>query len=186
VSAHPLDRYARLADGRVVFDIAVEGVEDLFNHFERGMPYGRRDLAADVADYLAECARETAAAPFVLRVRFARLPAAEEAGRIHQAVSSFFDYLATTERAAMAAMARKSLVLFLLGLALLFVAVWLNQWLGVERSVVGDVFGEGMTVAAWVALWEALATFIVEWAPHRRELALYRRLAAAEVLLEAA
>ncbi|MGE0484062.1 MAG: hypothetical protein AB7Q81_07970 [Gammaproteobacteria bacterium] len=185
MSAHPLERYARLDDGRVVFDIAVDGVEDLFDHFERGMPYGRRDLAPAVADYLAECASEVGSAAFVLRVRFARLPPADGATRIDQAITSFFDYLAAAERSAMTTMARKSLVLFLLGLGLLFVAVWLNRWLGIERSVVGDVFGEGVTVAAWVALWEALATFIVEWAPHRRELAMYRRLAAAEVLLEA-
>ncbi|MCB1746773.1 MAG: hypothetical protein H6977_08215 [Gammaproteobacteria bacterium] len=185
MNADPCARYARLDDGRVVFDVAVDGVEDLFNNFERGMPYGRRDLAPDVADYLAECAHETGVLPFVLRIRFARPPPPVDARRIEHAVSSFFVYLATTERTAMASMARKSLVLFLLGLTLLFAAVGLNQWLGAERSVVGDVFGEGVTVAAWVALWEALATFIVEWSPHRRALATYRRLAAAEVLLEA-
>ena len=51
----------------------------------------------------------------------------------------------------------------------------------------GDVFGgllvDGLTVAAWVALWEALATFFIEWPPFRRKLRLYEGLATAEVMM---
>lgn len=70
----------------------------------------------------------------------------------------------------------------LIGLAILFCALSLNQWLGGQRSVVANVFAEGLIVAAWVSLWEAVATFLIERFPHRKNVALYRRLAAAGLL----
>ena len=36
---------------------------------------------------------------------------------------------------------------------------------------------EGLTVAAWVSLWEALATFLIKWMPIRKRLLLYERIA---------
>jgi len=43
------------------------------------------------------------------------------------------------------------------------------------------VFAEGLTVVAWVALWESLAMFLLEEFPLRKNTALYRRLANAEL-----
>jgi hypothetical protein len=37
-----------------------------------------------------------------------------------------------------------------------------------------------------VSLWEALAGFLINWLPKRKNLALYRRLAAAEVVFSGA
>jgi hypothetical protein len=36
-------------------------------------------------------------------------------------------------------------------------------------------------IAAWVSLWEALAMFLVNWAPHRRLIRMYERIAKADV-----
>jgi hypothetical protein len=38
-----------------------------------------------------------------------------------------------------------------------------------------------LTVAAWVSLWESIATFLIEWNPNRREIELCDRLATASV-----
>jgi hypothetical protein len=48
--------------------------------------------------------------------------------------------------------------------------------------VTANVFAEGLTVAAWVSLWEALAVLLIEWFPHRKNIVLYRRLANAELV----
>ena len=40
---------------------------------------------------------------------------------------------------------------------------------------------EGLTIVAWVSLWEALAMFLVNWAPHRRLIRMYERIAKADV-----
>ncbi len=83
-------------------------------------------------------------------------------------------------------MFRRSAILFTIGLGILFVSVWVNRLLGVERSVTANVFAEGLTVAAWVSLWEAPAVFLIEWFPHRRNVLLYRRLAHAKLVFRSA
>jgi len=45
---------------------------------------------------------------------------------------------------------------------------------------VAHVFAEGLIVAAWVSLWESLATFLIEWFPQLRNIKLYYRLAAVQ------
>jgi hypothetical protein len=92
-------------------------------------------------------------------------------------VNNYFLYLAATEKRRILTMFRRSLVLFCIGLGILFVSVSVNRALGTDRSVVANVFAEGLTVAAWVSLWEALAVFLIGWFPHRRNIQLYDRLA---------
>lgn len=180
-----LERYGRDAAGRTLIDVAAERAEDLYSNFDRSAPYVRRDLDPDLVEYLTECARELGPEPFAIRFTLALPPDEERRGRIRRSVNSFFLYLVDVERRNIRQMMSRSLVFLLIGLAILFCALSLNQWLGEERSVVANVFAEGLIVAAWVSLWEALATFLIEWFPHRRNVALYRHLAAAELLFRA-
>jgi hypothetical protein len=79
-------------------------------------------------------------------------------------------------------MFRTSFIMLLAGLAIQTLAVRLNLHVEHSTSVIARVFAEGLTVAAWVALWNALATFLLNWAPYRRLLALYARIAAAPAM----
>lgn len=72
-------------------------------------------------------------------------------------------------------MFRRSAIFFVLGIAILFASVSLNRLLGPERSVTANVFAEGLTIAAWVSLWEALAIILIEWFPPSQE---YRAVSA--------
>jgi hypothetical protein len=44
------------------------------------------------------------------------------------------------------------------------------------------VFSEGLTIAAWVAIWEALANALLQWAPQRHNIRIFEHLATAPVL----
>jgi hypothetical protein len=46
-----------------------------------------------------------------------------------------------------------------------------------DTTVLSRVFSQGLTVAAWVSLWEALATFLVNWTPYSRQIRMYERIA---------
>jgi len=177
-----LNRYARAVDGRIVIDVAAKRVEDLYNNFDKSAPYIRRDLDEDLCDYLVNCATELKREPFVVRFTLETPPDDSRQSRIRRSVNAYFLYLAEVERQKVTQMFRKSAILFCVGLAILFVSVSVNQALGAERSVVANVFAQGLTVAAWVSLWESLAIFLIEWFPHRRSILLYRRLAEAELI----
>lgn len=180
-----LSRYERAANGSILIDVAAEKAEDLYSDFDRYAPYNRRDLDQNLVDYLIDCARELEREPFTISFALSNPPDDARISRIRRSVNNFFLYLAEVERQKIRQMVRRSLVLFCIGVSILFVAVWVNRLLGEERTVVANVFAEGLTVAAWVSLWEALAIFLIEWFPRLRNIKLYRRLATAESIFHA-
>ena len=177
-----LNRYERAADGAIIIDVTAKSIEALYNDFDRSAPYIRRDLDQELTDYLIECAREVGPERFSIRFTIAQSATDGAVSRIRRSVNIYFLYLAEIVRQDIRRMIYKAMVLFGIGLAILFISVWVNRFLGVDRSVVANVFAEGLTVAAWVSLWEALATLMIEWPPRRRETRLYRRLAHAALL----
>jgi hypothetical protein len=182
-----LERYERDEQNRFVIDVAADRTEDLYDCFDKHAPYMRRDLDRELADYLFACVRELPPrAPFVIRFILAESPDEAKRARIRSSVRSFFLYDAELERGTIRRMLRKSGVLFVIGLAVMSLAVWSRQWFGESGSVAGDVFAEGLTVAAWVSLWESVAVFLIDWLPRRRNVRRYERLAAAEVRFRSA
>ncbi|MDX1804284.1 MAG: hypothetical protein R3292_09385 [Alcanivorax sp.] len=177
-----LSRYERDADGRVIIDVSANRVEDLYNNFDKSAPYIRRDLDQDLADYLIACARELEGEPVIIQFTLACQLDPQQRSRIQGSLNSYFGYLAELEHESILKMFRRSAIFFVIGLVILFASVSLNQFLGHQRSVTANVFAEGLTVAAWVSLWEALAVFLVEWFPRRRNVALYRRLAGSQTV----
>lgn len=177
-----LNRYARADDGRIVIDVAATRVKDLYNNFDKSAPYIRRDLDQDLCDYLVTCAMELKREPFVVRFTLENRPDDSRQSRIRRSINAYFLYLGEIEQQKVTQMFRKAAILSCVGLAILFLSVSVNQALGSERSVVANVFAQGLTVAAWVSLWESLAILLIEWFPHRKNILLYRRLADAEVI----
>lgn len=180
-----LNRYSRDAHGNIIIEVSADGVEDLYNYFERNAPYIRRDLEREFVQYLIDCAAELEREPFRIVIVLARATDDEGLSRITHSMNVYFQYLAGKEQQTISKMIRKSLVLTSLGLIVLSLSVWVNQWLGAERTVVANVFGQGLTIVAWVSLWEALATFLIEWFPRRKKRALYRRLSEAPLSISA-
>lgn len=181
-----LGRYERDEAGNSIIDVAAARVEDLYNNFDKSAPYVRRDLDGDLAEYLVGCARELGAEPFIVRFTLAVAPEGRNLSRIRRSLKSYFLYQAEIEAGSLFQMARRSAILFAIGVAILSVLAWLDQLRGPDRSIVANVFGEGLMIVAWISLWEALATFLIEWFPHRRKVRLYRRLAHAELVFRAA
>ena len=176
-----LDRYERTIDGRIVLDVAATRIEVLYDDFDKNAPFIRRDLRQDLVDYLVAGARELKREAFILRFTLDEAPSDEKQSRIRRSIHAYFRYLVECEQQLILQMFRRSGVLFCIGLAVLFLSVSVNQAIGSERSVIANVFAEGLTVAAWVSLWESLAVFMIEWFPLRKNTALYRLLADVEL-----
>lgn len=178
-----LERYSRTADGTPILDVAATQISDLYNHFDRTAPHMRKDLDQNLVDYLLDCARELDPYAFIIRITLQDEPTDEMISRVRGSIRNFFSYLSALEKRNMLGMLRKSLILLTLGLGLLAAAVLVNNRLGPDPAVFARVSAEGLTVAAWVSLWESLATFLVQWAPHRRELRLFKTLSETPVII---
>lgn len=180
-----LRRYDRDPDGKFIIDVTADRTEDLYNDFDRSAPYIRRDLNEELVAYLIECAREFGPECFIIRFALAASPDASRQSRIRQSVNNFFVYLAELEQQQLLKMFRKALAFFALGIGILCFAVMLGGWLGEQRSMVENVLAEGITISAWVSVWEAVATLLLKWLPHRKNIKLYRRLAEVEMVFRA-
>jgi hypothetical protein len=180
-----LSRYEKDGQGSFILDVSARRAEDLYDDFDKSAPYIRRDLDQELATYLMEGARELARVPFKIRFTLADSPDEQNFLRIKRSLNTYFLYLAENEIQKILQMFRRFFIFLGIGLAILFAAVSLNRILGPERSVTANVFAEGLTIAAWVSLWEALAILLVEWFPHRKNVELYRSLAEVQVIFRA-
>lgn len=176
-----IDRYEINDSQQVVIDVSVRSVEDLFDRFDRCAPYLKKDLDPQFVDYLIGCAQELGGREFTIRINLTTPATVKNKERVQQSIRNYLHYLKQVTVRELKAMFRRSLALFGLGLSLLTLAILAGQQLAHGGSVPGQILTEGLTVAAWVSLWQALAYLLIEWQPHRRELIVYRRIMAAPV-----
>ena len=178
---HIADRYERDPQGHIIIDVAADRVEELYSNFDRSAPFIRRDLDPELVDHLIRCAKEIGREPFTISFTLTRRPDEDRLIRIRRSVNNFFRYLVETQLQKVKGLVRRSMVLLSIGIALMFGSVVVNGRLGPDSSVFSEVMAQGLTVASWVALWEALATFLIDWLPQLGDVTLYQRLADARL-----
>ena len=178
-----VDRYERTADGLVIIDVAARRVEDLYEDFDKTAPYHKKDLDEDLAYYLTECVREIGHVDFVIRFMFECYPSEEFMLRVRTSVHKFFIYQRELELGAMNKMLRTAATLLVIGIIILGLSLWVNHLFIVDGtpSFLNTVFAEGLTIVAWVSVWEALATFLLNWPQHLSLIRLFRKIAEAPV-----
>jgi hypothetical protein len=178
-----VDRYEQTVDGLVIVDVAARRVEDLYEDFDKTAPYHKKDLDEDLAYYLTECVREIGRVDFVIRFMFECFPSEEFMLRVRTSIHKFFIYQRELERGAMNKMLRKAATLLVIGIIILALSLWLNHLFAVNGtpSFLNTVFAEGLTIVAWVSVWEALATFLLNWPQHLLHIKLFRKIAEAPV-----
>ncbi len=176
-----LERYSRTNDGEVIIDIAAARIADLYDDFDKHAPYLKKELDQGLVEYIIDSVREIGKEPFLVQVSLAAPVDEPAVCRVQTSLHNYFLYLKELEAREMRRLARNSLTLLAVGIAILTASVWVNARPSVRDIVLERVIAEGLTIAAWVALWEALAMFLVNWAPHRRMIAMYDRIAKADV-----
>lgn len=176
-----VDRYERTETGQVVLDVSVHSVEHLYSNFDRTAPYLKKDLDQSFVDHLTDSVREIGNHDFVIRISLSVMPDEMVMDRVRRSIETFHTYLRGLELRAMGVLLRRSLVLFLVGLVLLALAIEVNQLVSEDEGVLAEVFAQGLTIAAWVSMWEAIANLLLEWYPHRQNIKLYGRILNAPV-----
>jgi hypothetical protein len=176
-----LDRYEVTDDKQIIIDVSVRSIEDLYDNFDRTATYFKRDLDQDFVEHLVNCAREIGRYPFLLRISLGQPGPDEWRDRLRASIKNFFEYLRQVEIQSLSQLFRRSLVLLALGLLLL----WLSVNIGKRIDSVGPIWdrmlAEGITIVAWISMWEACVPFLLDWHPHYKNIRLYRRITNAKV-----
>ncbi|MDX1809588.1 MAG: hypothetical protein R3331_08625 [Sulfurospirillaceae bacterium] len=176
-----LDRYERNEDGEVIIDIAAEEIKDLYDDFDKRSPFLKKDLDQNLVEYMIDSVKEIENEKFIIRFDLETYTDEESISRVKNSINKFFVYMQELESRKMHDMMRTSSILFFVGLVIVVISVLMNQSYLVKTSIIAVVVAEGLTVAAWVSLWEALATILIKWIPHKKKITLYKRIANAKV-----
>lgn len=177
-----LERYELTDKNEVVVDVSVPSVDRLYHNFDKTAPYHRKELDEELVYYITECVQEIGNDPFIIRFSLENFPAGEVMQRVQNSINSYYAYLKEIEMRSMKRMIKRFLVLFVVGLVLLVLAIVATRRLANNQSVIAEVFAQGLTIAAWVSLWEAAVYIGLEWKPRRENITLYNRIINAPVV----
>jgi len=177
-----IDRYEKDEKSQVVIDVSVHSVEHLYHDFDKTAPYHRKELDQEFADYLVECVQEIRKHPFIIRISLEKMPDEQLMERVQKSVNNYYAYLKEIETRSMKLILRRFVILFVTGLVLLVLAIIANRSLFLHKGVIAEVFARGLTIAAWISLWEALVNIFLEWRPHRETIRLYNRIINSQVI----
>ncbi|OIP58345.1 MAG: hypothetical protein AUK54_00145 [Helicobacteraceae bacterium CG2_30_36_10] len=177
-----IERYERTAAGEIIIDISTQKIEDLYDNFDRLSHFLKKDLNQGLVEYIIESVREIEGEKFIIQFNLETDIEHDSISRVKNSINNFFIYLQDVESRKIKEMMRTSIIFLVLGLVIATISVLINQSELVKTSIATAVIAEGLTVAAWVSLWESLATFLIKWMPHKKMILLYRRIANAKVI----
>jgi len=126
--------------------------------------------------------REIGSTDFIIRISLSEPAKEAVVTKVRQSIGNYFKYLQGLELRKRRSMFRTSSLLLVAGLFLFAVSIIVNQRMAFSSGVAYRVFAEGLTVAAWVSLWEALATLLIQWPPQIRDVRIYDSIARAQVV----
>ena len=173
-------RYEFTRSGKAIIDISVESMNDLFNSFDKKASFVKRELDQDFVDYIIDSVRELGDQPFLIRVSIDQEYNMLQENILRKAVANYFSYLHQVENRNLRKEIRKFALLMLLGIVL-FAVVSMNKLPEApEVELWKQIFQEGVVIAAWVAVWEAVTSLIFGWNPYLSKRSIYERIVLAE------
>ncbi|MBU1927495.1 hypothetical protein KKG77_00680 [bacterium] len=175
------ERYDYTPNNEIIIDISAHRIEDLYNDFDKRSHFLKKDLNEDLVDYITESVSEIGQEKFILQFNLETYAHSEDLSRVKNSIQNFFIYMQKLQTTKMQEMMRTSAILLIIGLVVATLSVLMNQSTMTSDSVTWAVIAEGLTVAAWVSLWEALATFLIKWMPYKRKISLYNRIQNAKI-----
>lgn len=179
-----LDRYAKRQDGTLIIDIAVSQIEDLYDDFDKSAPYRKKDLTPELVEYIVLSLEDIRDLPFLVRFTVKNSATEDKMERVRASVKNYFEYLEALEVRELYSMRRTSGIHFLIGVFFVVLYALVTPKGSGHVPLFLHIITEGLIVAAWVSLWNAIDTFLVNWTPHMKKIRLYQKLSNCEILFE--
>jgi len=167
-------------------EISLNRLSQLFNSLDPS-PFHERDLDQDAEEYIIGSAEEIwHHRPLRLVIH---LPADQvpepDALSLADAVHNFFRYREAHERRQLRLLFREGRIALAIDLTFLFCCVALREVIFLfEHNAASDIFGEGLLIIGWVAMWRPLEIFLYEWVPIRRRSQILGTLATIPVTIQ--
>jgi hypothetical protein len=167
-------------------EINLNRLPQLFNSLDPS-PFHERDLDRDAEDYIIGSAEEAPRQrPLALVIH---LPADQMRPSglpdVQEAIHNYFAYRQDQESRRLRLLFRDGRIALVIGLAFLFCCVLLRELaFSLGSDWASEIFGEGMLIIGWVAMWRPLEIFLYEWVPIRRRCRILAKLAEMKVIVQ--
>ena len=177
---------ALTSSSRQIIEVRVRELSQLFNSLDPS-PFSERDLDDDAADYIVGWARELPAhAELAIVVHLPEPEArkAEEHG-LRTALLNYFLHRAEAQQRELNELFRNGRRYAAIGVPILVVCFMSSQVVRFQLGAtpLASTIGESLLLVGWVANWKPIETFLYDLWPLKRRRDLYRRLAAAEIVI---
>jgi len=173
-----VERYDVSDDGEVIIKISAQRVEDLYNEYDKKSSFSKKDLDQEFVTYIIDSVNEIGKEPFYIKFYFEDEIEEKLQEKVRNSIRHYFLYLQDLENKMMKEQVNNSVIFIVIGLFFTVISILTGE----SESFFVKVLSEGMLVAGWVSLWEALATLLIKWLPLTKKLKLFKRISTCEIL----
>lgn len=174
-------RYEFNKEGQALVNISVDSINDLFNSYDKKSVFSKRELDQDFVDYLIDSVKELGRHDFKIRILIDKEYNAVQENSLRKALTSFFSYMLELEKIKFKRELNKFFFLLMGGVALLTLVSVYRLPDQPEAEAWAVILHEGLVIAAWVGIWEALTALIFAWGPFFSNKKIYQLIVDADL-----
>jgi hypothetical protein len=180
-----IDSMYKKADGRILVEVRLSSVEQLFNSFDPA-PFHEKELDADAEDYIVDMVDDfPIKTPIRLIIHLPETLATEEnAKEITDAIRAHFRYRTMAQELKFRARFRHGRWALLVGLVFVAIAMIVRQlvtaYLG-SGHLVTQIISDSLLIVGWAAMWEPVTVLLYELWPIRQQKNIYEKIAGTEI-----
>ena len=175
-----LDRYDKTANNEIIIKISTNKFENLYEHFDRSSTFLKKDLSKQLVDYIIESVSEISNEKFIIKFYFKEKIEQENILHLEKSFDSYFNYLEELEKKKMREQIKNSFIFMLIGAFFITLSILLE----VNQQLTYRIISEGLMVAGWVSMWEAMATILIKWLPLSKKLKLFKKITNSKIEFE--
>lgn len=175
-----LDRYDKTIENEIIIKISTNRFENLYDNFDMSSSFLKKDLSQQLVDYVIESISEISNEKFIIKFYFKEKIEQENIVHLKKSFDSYFNYLEELEKNKMREQVKNSFIFMLIGILFITLSILLE----VNQQLTYRIISEGLMVAGWVSMWEAMATILIKWLPLSKKLKLFKRIVNSKIEFE--
>ena len=175
-----LDRYDKTANNEIIIKISTNKFENLYEHFDRSSTFLKKDLSKQLVDYIIESVSEISNEKFIIKFYLEERIEEENILQIEESFDNYFSYLEELEKKKMSEQVKNSLIFMLIGAFFITLSILSEE----NQELIQRIISEGLMVAGWVSMWEAMATILIKWLPLSKKLKLFKKITTSKIEFE--
>jgi hypothetical protein len=175
-----LDRYDKTIENEIIIKISTNRFENLYDNFDMSSSFLKKDLSQQLVDYVIESVSEISNEKFIIKFYFKEKIEQENIIHLKKSFESYFNYLEELEKNKMREQVKNSFIFMLIGIFFITLSILLE----VNQQLTYRIISEGLMIAGWVSMWEAMATILVKWLPLSKKLKLFKKIVNSKIEFE--